>query len=356
MSGFALKKPDGSLRRIGHDQPTFVIAELSGNHNGSIERALALIDAAAAAGVDAVKLQTYTADTITMDAPGPWFRIDAGPWAGRTLHDLYAEASTPWAWHAELFAHARARGLICFSTPFDPTAVDFLEQLGAPLHKIASFEVVDIPLIQRIAATRKPVIMSTGMASRDEITLAVQTLRDGGCLDLALLTCVSAYPARAADMHLANIAHLSASFACVAGLSDHSLEHIAAIAATALGGRVLEKHLCLKRADGGPDSGFSLEPEEFAACVRAVRETEAATVGGVVFGPGQADAGNVQFRKSLFAARDIAAGKTLSADDIRCIRPGHGLPPVTLPQVLGRVARCAIARGTPLSWDLIESV
>jgi pseudaminic acid synthase len=338
---------------IGPGEKTFIIAELSGNHNGSLDRALALIAAAKDAGVDAVKLQTYTADTITMDAPQACFRIDHGPWAGRTLYDLYREAATPWDWHERLFAEARRFGLICFSTPFDPTAVDLLEDLGVPCHKVASFEVVDIPLLERIAATRKPVIMSTGMANLEEIATAVATLRRGGTPDLALLTCVSAYPARAGDMHLANIPALSATFGCVAGLSDHSIEPTATIAAVALGARVIEKHLCLRRADGGPDSGFSLEPAEFAALVRAVRDAEAATTPGAVFGPGQADSGNVVFRKSLFAARDIPAGSRLERADIRCIRPGHGLPPKDLPHVLGRTVRAVIPRGTPLSWDLL---
>lgn len=343
----------GDALHVGDGQPVAVIAELSGNHNGDKARAIALLRAAKAAGADAVKLQTYTADTITMDAPGPWFAINDGPWAGRRLHDLYAEASTPWAWHAELFAEAARLGLPCFSTPFDPTAVDFLESLGCPCYKVASFEVVDIPLLQRVAATRKPVIMSTGMASLAEIDLAVRTLRDGGCPGLVLLNCVSAYPAPPEAMHLGDIRRLAAAFACPAGLSDHTLDSTATVAAVALGAVLIEKHLTLARADGGPDAGFSLEPAEFAALVRAVRATEAAIRPSSGFGPGQADAGNIVFRKSLFAARDIAPGTRLTADDIRCIRPGHGLPPAQLPTVIGRSARVAIPRGTPLAWDLL---
>ena len=338
-------------RTIDAASPVFVIAELSGNHNGSKARALELVHAAAEAGADAVKLQTYTADTITMDAPGPWFRIQGGPWDGRGLYELYQEASTPWDWHADLFAEARKRGLVCFSTPFDPTAVDYLEALDAPLHKVASFEVVDIPLLQKVGATKKPVIMSTGMASLAEIDTAVKTLRAHGCPSLALLHCVSAYPAKAADMHLATIPHLAQAFGCVAGLSDHSLTATAAVAATALGGRVLEKHLCMKRSEGGPDSGFSLEPQELAATIAAVREAHAATIQGVAYGPGTADVANVQFRKSLFAACDIPAGTVLTPAHIRDIRPGHGLPPADLPRVIGRTARVFIARGTPLAWD-----
>jgi pseudaminic acid synthase len=335
----------------GPSDRVLIIAELSGNHNGSRARALELVRAAHAAGADAVKLQTYTADTITMDAPGDCFHIRGGPWDGRRLYELYQEASTPWEWHAELFAEAQRLGLICFSTPFDPTAVDFLEALGVPWHKVASFEVVDIPLLQRIAATRKPVIMSTGMASAEEIDEAVATLRQGGCPQLALLTCVSAYPCAPADFRLRNLPALAQRFGCIAGLSDHSLDGTAAIAAVALGGRVWEEHLCLRRADGGPDSGFSLEPQEFAAQVAAVRAAEAALAGVPEFGPGQADAGNIVFRKSLFAARDLPAGMRLSAADVRCIRPGHGLKPRDLPRVLGATTRVAIARGTPLAWD-----
>jgi pseudaminic acid synthase len=343
----------GRAFALGVGAPTFVVAELSGNHNGDLERAIALIRAAKDAGADAVKLQTYTADTITMDAPGEWFAIKGGPWDGRRLYELYQEASTPWAWHERLFTEARALGLACFSTPFDPTSVAFLEQLGCPLYKVASFEVVDIPLLACIAATRKPVIMSTGMATLAEIDLAVRTLRQGGCGELVLLNCVSAYPAAPRDMHLRNIPHLAAVFGCAVGLSDHTLSHTATIAAVALGACMVEKHLCLRRSDGGPDAGFSLEPGELAALVTAVREAEQAVAAPVAFGAGQAEAGNIVFRKSLFAARDIAVGAVIAADDVRCIRPGHGLAPALLPQVLGRTARRAIPRGTPLSWELM---
>ena len=332
--------------------PMVVIAELSGNHNGSKARALELVHAAKEAGADVVKLQTYTADTITMDAPGDWFTIHGGPWDGRRLYDLYGEASTPWEWHADLFAEATRLGLLCFSTPFDPTAVDFLESLAVPWYKIASFEVVDIPLLQRVAATRKPVIMSTGLASGAEIDEAVATLRAGGCPEIALLTCVSAYPCAPGDFRLRNIPYLAARYDSVVGLSDHSLDGTAVIAAVALGGRLWEKHLCLRRADGGPDSGFSLEPHEFAAQVRALRDAEAALAAPPAFGPGQADAGSVVFRKSLFVGRDLPAGHRLTAADVRCVRPGNGLPPRELPQVLGRMTNQALARGTPLAWNL----
>jgi N-acetylneuraminate synthase len=342
----------GDRLPLGSGHPVVVVAELSGNHNGDLGTALLLIREAKMVGADAIKLQTYTADTITMDAPGPWFAITEGPWAGRRLHDLYAEASTPWAWHREIFAEAARLDMPCFSSPFDPTAVDFLEDLRCPCYKVASFEVVDIPLLRRVAVTRKPVVMSTGMASAAEIGLAVRTLREGGCPGLALLNCVSAYPAAAADMHLGNIPRLAAAFGCEAGLSDHTRDDTAAIAAVALGARLIEKHLCLDRSAGGPDAGFSLEPAEFARLVGVVRAAEQAVRPSAAFGPGQADAGNLVFRKSLFAARDIDAGKTLTEQDIRCIRPGHGLPPADLPKVIGRTARDTIVRGVPLTWDL----
>jgi N-acetylneuraminate synthase len=345
--------PTEPPRILGPDRPALVVAELSGNHNGRLERAVDLVHAAKKAGADAVKLQTYTADTITMDAPGEWFEIKAGPWRGRRLHELYGEASTPWEWHPDLFAAAREAGLICFSSAFDPTSVDFLEQLGTPLYKAASFEIVDLPLLARIARTGKPVILSTGMASLAEIDNAVRVLRAGGVPGLVLLNCVSAYPARPEDMHLRNIPVLAGAFGCLVGLSDHTLSSTAAVAAVALGACVIEKHLCLNRADGGPDAGFSLEPAEFADLVRSVREAEAALGSSARFGTRAGEATNVLFRKSLFAARDIAAGQALGREDVRVIRPGHGLPPAVLETVLGRRARKDIPRGTPLSWELL---
>jgi pseudaminic acid synthase len=341
-------------RRIGPTQPVFIIAELSGNHNGSIERAKQLIRAAKAAGADAVKLQTYTADTLTIDADTEWFRIKGGLWDGRTLYELYQQAATPWQWHAELFTEAKAAGLHCFSTPFDETSVDFLEKLGCPIYKIASFEIIDVVLIKRIAATRKPVIMSTGMATIEEIGAAVDILRANGCPGFALLNCVSAYPAPPEQMHLQNIGELARRFDCPAGLSDHTLSQTSAIAAVALGACVLEKHLCLKRADGGPDAGFSLEPEEFAALVSSIREAEKGVRGAIGFGPTKAEKDNLVFRRSIFVVRDVEAGALLSAADLRVIRPGYGLPPVLLADVIGRRAKLKIARGTPLTWDAIS--
>ncbi len=344
--------PDG--RRIGSGRPCFIIAELSGNHNGQLTRALALVRAAKEAGADAVKLQTYTADTLTIDSDQPYFRITGdNAWKGRTLYDLYQEASTPWAWHEALFAEARALGLEVFSTPFDETAVDFLEKLGANLHKIASFEMVDLELIRRVAATGKPVIMSTGMASESEIQEAVEAFRSTGNHQLILLKCTSAYPSPLAEMNIRAIPILSARFGAPAGLSDHGLTERAAVAAVALGACVIEKHLTLARADGGPDASFSLEPAEFRRMVDVLRETEQ-VLGSGVLGSGVAESGNVVFRRSIFSVRDIAAGGGLTRENIRVIRPGYGLAPKHIGAMLGRRAAQAIARGTPMSWDLLE--
>ena len=340
-----------SGRKIGPDQPPFVIAELSGNHNGSLERALALVDAAADCGADAVKLQTYTADTITLDHDGPGFRLEDGLWAGRTLHDLYREAATPWDWHEALFARARERGLIAFSSPFDESAVALLEGLDAPAFKIASFEAVDLPLISRTARSGRPLIVSTGMTSPDEIGEAVRTARDAGA-QVALLHCVSAYPARFADANLRMIPRLAADFGCVAGLSDHTPGTAAAVAAVALGACIIEKHFTLDRADGGPDAAFSLEPAELSRLALDCRNAWEA-MGEAAYRRGDEEAGNRQFRRSLYVVRNVAAGEVIGEDDVRSIRPGHGLPPKALPEVLGRRARRDLARGEPLDWDMV---
>jgi N-acetylneuraminate synthase len=341
-------------RCIGRGQPCFVVAELSGNHKGQLARALDLVRAAQAAGADAVKLQTYTADTLTIDSDQPWFRIPGdSPWAGRTLYALYQEAYTPWEWHPVLFAEARRLGLEVFSTPFDATAVDYLEGLGASLHKVASFELVDLELVARVAATGKPVIMSTGMASEVEIAEALDTFAASGNRQLVLLKCTSAYPALPADMNVRAMARLGERFGVPVGLSDHCLGDRAALVAVALGACVLEKHLTLRRADGGPDAAFSLEPAEFRALVQAVRETEQ-VLGTETLGPGITEAGSVVFRRSLFAVADIPAGAELTRANVRVIRPGHGLAPKCLPQVLGRRARRDVERGTPLTWDLVD--
>jgi pseudaminic acid synthase len=335
-----------------------VVAELSANHGGSLARALETVAAAAEAGADAIKLQTYTPATMTLRSPRDEFRIARGPWAGRTLWDLYEEAHTPWEWHGSLREAADALGLPIFSTPFDATAVDFLEQLGVPAYKIASFELTDLELVGRVAATGKPVIASTGMATLAEIDAAVRALRAGWAAaghappPLALLKCVSAYPAQPRHMNLRAITHLGAAFGAVPGLSDHTLGATVAVAAVALGARIIEKHFTLRRADGGPDSGFSLEPAELRTLTTAVREASEA-IGSVAYGPTEGEAENVLFRRSIFFTRDVAAGEPLTRDNVRVIRPGHGLPPAALPLVLGRRATVSCGAGEPLAWDKI---
>ena len=338
-------------RAIGPDQPPYVIAELSANHLGSLARAHAIIDAAADAGADAIKLQTFTPAAMTLDVRGDGFAIADGPWAGRTLWDLYGEAHTPWAWHAELFAHGAARGLAVFSTPFDAAAVEALDRLGAPAFKIASFELVDLELIACAARTGKPVILSTGMAADAEIAEAVDAARAHGAGGVALLHCVSGYPTPIEHSHLRRLDRLR-GLADVVGISDHSPGAIVPIAAVARGATVIEKHLTLRRADGGPDAGFSLEPAELAEVVRGARLAHAALGDGAGERPG-CEASARQFRRSLYAVDDIAAGAPLTRANVRSIRPGHGLPPRELPRVLGKRARAAIARGTPLAWELL---
>ena len=340
-------------RPIGSGYPPYVIAELSGNHNGDIGRALAIIDAAADAGADAVKLQTYTADTITIDHDGPGFRIEGGLWAGRTLYDLYGEAHTPWEWHLALFERGRARGLAVFSSPFDETAVDFLASLDAPAYKIASFEAIDLPLIEKAASNGKPLIISTGMASLAEIEEAVAAARRGGTDEIVLLHCVSGYPTPAGEADLRTIPDLAARFGVPVGLSDHTLGVGVAAAAVALGACVIEKHVTLARADGGPDSAFSLEPAELKSLVEACRSAWEA-LGAASYSLKGSEAGNTMFRRSLYAVADIAAGETITTANVRSIRPGHGLAPKHLPALIGRRAVRAIARGTPFDWSLVE--
>ena len=328
-----------------------IVAEMSGNHNHDIKRALSIIDAAADAGADAIKLQTYTPDTLTIDSKEKPFMVT---WKGsqRTLHDLYSEAYTPWEWHAELFAHAKKRGLLCFSTPFDSTAVDFLEELKVPGHKVASFEIVDIPLLEAIGRTKKPVIMSRGMASVEEVRFAIRTLRKFGTKDIILLHCVSAYPADPADMHLATIPDMRKRFGVPVGLSDHTLGNDVAVAATALGAVVIEKHFTLQRKDGGPDSSFSLEPNELAALVRSVRTVEAA-MGKPSYAQSASEKRNIVFRKSLFIVRDMKKGEKFTSENLRSIRPGNGMAPKFYRTVLGKRAARDIKRATPLRPSLI---
>ncbi len=340
-------------RRIATDAPPYVIAELSGNHNGDISRAYAIMEAAKAAGADAIKLQTYTADTITIDHDGPGFKIEGGLWDGRTLHDLYDEAHTPWAWHADLFAKGRELGITVFSSPFDATAVDLLEQLEAPAYKVASFEVIDLPLVARIAETGKPMIISTGMANLAEIDDAVQTAREAGNSDLVLLHCVSSYPAPAAESNLLTIPDLARRFGAVVGLSDHTLGAAVPIAAVSLGAAVIEKHMTLDRAAGGPDAAFSLEPNEFTGMVEGVRTAwQARGVAGYDRKPSETD--NAQFRRSLYVVADIAAGELFSPDNLRSIRPGFGMAPKYLHQVLGRRATRDLKRGDPLEVSMVK--
>jgi pseudaminic acid synthase len=339
-------------RRIGPLHPAYIVAELSANHNGEFGRAKAIVEAAADAGADAVKLQTYTADTLTIDCDTEPFRIGgSGPWAGRRLYDLYREAAMPWEWQPKLKALAEDLRLDLFSTPFDASAVQFLENMGVCAHKIASFELTDTPLLRIVASTGKPIIMSTGMASTDEIQEAVDTLRSAGATAIALLKCTSAYPAPVEEMNLRGIPCLSERFGVVAGLSDHTVGETAAAAAAALGAAIIEKHLTLSRADGGPDAAFSAEPDEFARLVRAVRDTERA-LGTPTFAGGS-ERELRALRRSLFVVADMRPGDVFTPENVRSIRPGHGLPPKHLDDVLGRRAAEAIERGTPLSWDLI---
>jgi N-acetylneuraminate synthase len=318
-----------------------------------LERALEWVRAAKEAGADAIKLQTYTADTLTLPCDNRYFRIQGTPWAGRTLHDLYKEACTPWEWHPRLKEAAEREGLDFFSTPFDPTAVDFLEKLGVPAYKVASFELVDIPLIRRIAQTGKPMILSTGMATLEEVREAVEAARGAGAREIVLLKCTSAYPAPLEEMNLRTIQNLREVFGVPVGLSDHTLGIVAAVAAVALGACVVEKHLILDRKGGGADAAFSAEPGEFAEMVRAVRQTEKA-LGTVRYGPTSGEEATRVFRRSLFVVKDVRRGEVLTAEQVRSIRPGNGLHPRHLDEVLGRRVTRSVPMGTPLTWDLLE--
>lgn len=340
-------------RRIGRAHPPYVIAELSANHNGSLSTALRIVEEAKKAGADAVKLQTYRPDTITLDSDGEDFRIHGGLWNGRTLYDLYSEAHMPWNWHATLFAHARQLDITIFSSPFDTTAVDLLEDLGAPAYKIASFEAVDLPLIRYAAATSKPLIISTGMANAEEIAEAVAAARDGGCRELALLRCVSGYPAPPGDYNLATIPDMIGRFGCVTGLSDHTLDNTTAIASVALGAAIIEKHFTLDRSGGGPDDSFSLEPPELAALCQGAR-TAWDALGRVDYGRKSSEQGNAQFRRSLYFVRDLPAGAIIPADAVRSVRPGFGAPPKFMTQIVGRRLKIAVAAKTPVRLDDLE--
>jgi pseudaminic acid synthase len=339
---------------IGLGHKPFIIAEMSGNHNQSLERALSIVEAAAKAGAHALKLQTYTADTMTLDVEDNEFSITDpnSLWTGTSLHKLYQEAYTPWEWHKPIFDKCRELGMIGFSTPFDETAVDFLEKLEVPLYKIASFENTDIPLIRKVAATGKPMIISTGMATVAELDETVRAAREAGCQDLVLLKCTSTYPATPEFSNITTIPHLRQLFQCEVGLSDHTMGVGASVAAVALGATVIEKHFTLRRADGGVDSTFSLEPEEMSSLVT---ESERAwqALGAVTYGPSEREKPSLQFRRSLYVAKDMKAGDVFTPANLRAIRPGFGLPPKHLTELMGKGVKRDVKKGTPVSWDLL---
>ncbi len=341
-------------RHIGQDHPPFIIAEMSGNHNQSLERALAIVDAAADAGVHALKIQTYTADTMTLDLDGEDFSITDTDslWKGTTLYKLYQQAHTPWDWHRSIFDRCREHGIIGFSTPFDFTAVDFLESLNAPMYKIASFENSDLPLIRKVAATGKPMIVSTGMASPAELEETVRAARDAGCRDLILLKCTSSYPASPEESNIRTIPDMREQFGVEVGLSDHTLGIGVPLAAIALGATVIEKHFTLDRADGGVDAAFSLEPDEMKALVEeSLRAWQA--LGSVSYGRTAGEKKSLQFRRSLYITEDMKAGEPFTPENIRSIRPGYGLPPKFFDDVIGRRVKRDVKKGTPLDWDLL---
>ncbi|WP_438818014.1 pseudaminic acid synthase [Thermolongibacillus altinsuensis] len=341
-------------RKIGPNHPPFIIAEMSGNHNQSLERALEIVEAAAKAGAHALKIQTYTADTMTLNLDNKDFKIEdpESLWKGNTLYQLYQQAYTPWEWHKPIFDRARELGMIPFSTPFDETAVDFLEELDVPMYKIASFENNDIPLIKKVASTGKPMIISTGMATLAELDETVRVAREAGCKDLVLLKCTSTYPATPEDSNILTIPHMKELFDCQVGLSDHTMGIGVAVASVALGATVIEKHFTLSRADGGVDSAFSMEPDEMRALVI---ETERAwqALGEVQYGPTEKEKASLKFRRSIYVAKDIKAGEKFTKENIRVIRPGYGLAPKYYEQLLGKQAKTDIKAGTPLTLDLV---
>ncbi|MBH5401212.1 pseudaminic acid synthase [Bradyrhizobium sp. CNPSo 4010] len=344
-------------RLIGRAHQPFIIAEMSGNHNQSLDRALTIVEAAAKAGAHALKLQTYTADTMTLDLDHGEFVIDDPDslWKGNSLHKLYEQAYTPWGWHKPIFERARELGMIPFSSPFDATAVDFLQELGVPCFKIASFENTDLPLIRKVASTGKPVIISTGMATVAEIDEAVRAAREAGCKDLILLKCTSTYPAVPSDTNLLTIPHMRALFGCEIGLSDHTFGIGASVASVALGASVIEKHFTLARAEGGVDSTFSMEPDEMASLVV---ETERAwmALGEVHYGVTEKEKDSRTFRRSLYVAEDLKAGDVLTEENLRIIRPGLGLPPKYFATLIGKRIGRTVRKGTPMSWDLLTAI
>ena len=340
-------------RKIGLTQPPYVIAEMSANHNGKIETAMSIIEQAKKAGADAIKMQTYTADTLTLKCNLPDFQINDGLWAGRTLHELYQWAQTPWEWHKPLFAQANKVGITIFSSPFDTTAIDLLEDLNAPAYKIASFEAVDLPLIKYAARTGKPIIISTGMADADEIAEAIEAAREGGCKELAILHCVSGYPAPASDYNLRTIPDMIDRFGLVTGLSDHTLDNTTAIASLALGGCIIEKHFTLDRSGGGPDDSFSIEPSELAELCQNAK-TAWSSLGRVDYGRKSSEKANVKFRRSLYFVRDLKAGDIVSFEDIRSVRPGFGIPPKNFQKIIGKHVVRDVKQGMPVVWDFLD--
>lgn len=341
-------------RQIGRDHPPFVIAEMSGNHNQSLERAMEIVEAAAQSGAHALKLQTYTADTMTLDLDEGSFHISdpESPWSGTSLYELYQQAHTPWDWHGPIMARARELGMVAFSTPFDDSAVDFLEQLDVPCYKIASFENTHLPLIRRVAATGKPMIVSTGMATIAEMDETVRAARDAGCRDLVLLKCTSTYPASPENTNIVTIPHLRELFGCEVGLSDHTMGIGVSVASVVLGATVIEKHFTLNRADGGVDSTFSMEPAELAQLVIETKRAWQA-LGRVTYGPTEAEHSSIRFRRSLYVVEDLVAGQELSEQNLRAVRPGEGLPPKYLESLIGRKVNRSVSKGTPVTWDML---
>ncbi len=351
---FSIRTPRG-WRKVGRNHAPLVVAELSGNHNQSYSRAVELVNAAIDAGVEAIKLQTYTPDTMTIDCDRDYFRVEVNDaWAGQTLYSLYQIAQTPWEWHPQLKEICESKGVLMFSSPFDATAVDFLEGLDVQLYKIASFEIVDIQLLQKVGSTRKPVIVSRGMASESDIERAISTLTDAGAPAIAVLHCVSSYPAQPKQMNLATVPDLARRFDVVSGLSDHSLGTSVAVASVALGASIIEKHVTLRRSDGGPDAAFSLEPDELRSLIEQIRVAHEA-IGTPSYSPDEDERANMVFRRFIFVTKDIRAGEKFDDNNLRIIRPGYGLEPRFLEHVIGKTAKHDIARGTPLSIDLINN-
>ncbi len=340
-------------RPIGEGHSPYIVAELSANHNGSIENAIKVIEMAKNSGADAIKIQTYTPDTITINSDKPDFIINDGLWSGRSLYNLYKEAYTPWEWHKTLFDYAEKLDITCFSSPFDRTAVDFLEDLNTPAYKVASFEMIDLPLVKYIAETGKPMIISTGMADADEIQEAIEAAQEGGCKELAILHCVSGYPAPAGDYNLRTLVDIQQKFGLITGLSDHTIDNTTAITSVALGASIIEKHVTLNRNGGGPDDSFSLESEELRElCVGAKTAWEA--LGKVDYSRKSSEQGNVKFRRSLYFVKDISEGEIITTDHIQSIRPGYGLAPKYMEAILGQKTTSMVKRGTPVSFNLIS--